>query len=242
MENNQLREKALAEIKKVTWTPSWGMQRIHSMVEGRPDWCLSRQRSWGVPITVISCKSCGEIVRSQELVNKIDELFQKEGADAWFRHDVRTFLGEGTACAKCGSADFLKEEDILDVWFDSGVSHAAVCEAREELRSPADLYLEGSDQHRGWFQSALLTSVGNRNRAPFHGVLTHGYVVDGEGKKMSKSVGNVVAPGEVIEKYGAEILRLWVSSEDYRDDVKVSDEILRQVSGTISSSPSASMK
>ncbi len=230
MEKNDLRTKSLAEIEKVTWTPSWGMQRIYSMVEGRPDWCLSRQRSWGVPITVISCNDCGEIVRSEELVAKIDELFKKEGADAWFRHDIATFLGEGATCPSCGSASLNKEEDILDVWFDSGVSHAAVCEQRQELRSPADLYLEGSDQHRGWFQSALLTSVGTRERAPFHGVLTHGYVVDGEGKKMSKSVGNVVAPGEVIEKYGAEILRLWVSSEDYRDDVKVSDEILRQVS------------
>jgi isoleucyl-tRNA synthetase len=230
MENNDLRKKAISEIEKVTWTPSWGMQRIHSMVEGRPDWCLSRQRTWGVPITVVSCSQCGEIVRSEELVNKIDELFLKEGADAWFRYDVQTFIGEGATCASCGSTDFTKEEDILDVWFDSGVSHAAVCEIREELRAPADLYLEGSDQHRGWFQSSLLTSVGTRGCAPFEGVLTHGYVVDGAGKKMSKSVGNVVAPGEVIEKYGAEILRLWVSSEDYRDDVKVSDEILRQVS------------
>jgi isoleucyl-tRNA synthetase len=230
MENNDLRKKAISEIEKVTWTPSWGMQRIHSMVEGRPDWCLSRQRTWGVPITVISCSQCGELVRSEELVKKIDELFLKEGADAWFRYDVQTFLGEGATCSSCGSKDFTKEEDILDVWFDSGVSHAAVCEIRDELRAPADLYLEGSDQHRGWFQSSLLTSVGTRGRAPFAGVLTHGYVVDGAGKKMSKSVGNVVAPGEVIEKYGAEILRLWVSSEDYRDDVKVSDEILRQVS------------
>jgi len=229
MENNELRDKALREIEKVVWTPSWGMQRIHSMVEGRPDWCLSRQRSWGVPITVVSCSACGEIVRSQELVDKIDELFLKEGADAWFKHEVGVFLGDGYSCS-CGSTDFTKEEDILDVWFDSGVSHAAVCEIRNELRAPADLYLEGSDQHRGWFQSSLLTSVGTRDCAPFHGVLTHGYVVDGEGKKMSKSVGNVVAPGEVIEKYGAEILRLWVSSEDYKDDVKVSDEILRQVS------------
>jgi isoleucyl-tRNA synthetase len=230
MEINNLRQNALAEIKKVAWTPAWGMQRIYSMVEGRPDWCLSRQRSWGVPITVISCSKCGEIVRSEKLVQKIDELFLKEGADAWFRYDIETFLEKGATCSSCGSQEFTKEEDILDVWFDSGVSHAAVCEIRDELRAPADLYLEGSDQHRGWFQSALLTSVGTRNRAPFHGVLTHGYVVDGEGKKMSKSVGNVVAPGEVIEKYGAEILRLWVSSEDYRDDVKVSDEILRQVS------------
>ncbi len=230
MEKNGLRQTSLSEIKKVSWTPAWGMQRIFSMVEGRPDWCLSRQRSWGVPITVISCKKCNEIVKDAALVEKIDKLFQKEGADAWFKYGVEDLLDGGVACKKCGSTDFLKEEDILDVWFDSGVSHAAVCEEREELRAPADLYLEGSDQHRGWFQSALLTAVGTREKAPFHGVLTHGYVVDGKGKKMSKSVGNVVAPKEVIDQYGAEILRLWVASEDYKDDIKVSEEILKQVS------------
>lgn len=230
MANNDLRVKALKAIEQVTWTPSWGMQRIYSMVEGRPDWCLSRQRSWGVPITVISCKDCGEIVKNEAVNEKIDELFKKEGADAWFKYDASEFLLENHSCTRCGSTHFSKENDILDVWFDSGTSHAAVLEIRDELRSPADLYLEGSDQHRGWFQSSLLSSVGIRDRAPFKGVLTHGYVVDGQGKKMSKSVGNVVAPGEVIEKYGAEILRLWVSSEDYRDDIKVSDEILKQVS------------
>lgn len=229
MEKNDLQKKALSEIDNVQWTPSWGKQRIHSMVENRPDWCLSRQRTWGVPITVVSCTSCGEVVKSEELVAKVDELFRKEGADAWFSHELSDFLPEGTKCEKCGADDFAKEEDILDVWFDSGSSHSAVCEARTELRSPADLYLEGSDQHRGWFQSSLLTSVGTRGIAPYKGVLTHGYVVDGKGKKMSKSIGNVVAPSEVIGKFGAEILRLWVSSEDYRDDVKVSDEILKQV-------------
>ena len=229
MENNELRKKSLAAINTVQWTPSWGMQRIYSMIEQRPDWCLSRQRSWGVPLTVISCRTCGEIVKSPEVVDTIDRLFLKEGADAWFSHDVGDFLGGDYRCKACGGQDFIKEEDILDVWFDSGVSHAAVLEKNPELRSPADLYLEGSDQHRGWFHSSLLASVGNRGRAPFKGVLTHGYVVDGQGRKMSKSVGNVVAPGEVIEKFGAEILRLWVASEDYRDDVKVSDEILRQV-------------
>ena len=229
MEVNDLRNKALSEIERVQWTPAWGMQRIYSMVENRPDWCLSRQRTWGVPITVVSCKACGEVLKDEALVARIDELFRAEGADAWFRHELGDFLEEGCSCPSCGGGDFVKEEDILDVWFDSGTSHAAVCEAREELLAPADLYLEGSDQHRGWFQSSLLTSVGNRDHAPFKGVLTHGYVVDGQGKKMSKSIGNVVAPGEVIQKFGAEILRLWVSSEDYRDDVKVSDEILKQV-------------
>lgn len=229
MEENDLQKKALSEIDNVEWTPAWGKQRIASMVENRPDWCLSRQRTWGVPITVVSCTDCGEVVKSDALVAKVDELFRKEGADAWFSHELSEFLPEGHKCSKCGGADFAKEEDILDVWFDSGSSHAAVCEARTELRAPADLYLEGSDQHRGWFQSSLLTSVGTRGHAPYKGVLTHGYVVDGKGKKMSKSIGNVVAPSEVIEKFGAEILRLWVSSEDYRDDVKVSDEILKQV-------------
>ena len=229
MDKNDLRAKALAEIHKVKWTPAWGMQRIYGMVESRPDWCLSRQRSWGVPITVLSCTECGAVLRDEKVCKRIEESFSKQGADAWFEKEVADFIPPGTTC-QCGATSFRKEEDILDVWFDSGVSHAAVCEAREELTSPADLYLEGSDQHRGWFQSSLLTSVGTRGRAPYKGVLTHGYVVDGQGRKMSKSVGNVVAPQEVIDQYGAEILRLWVSSEDYRDDVKVSDAILGQIS------------
>ena len=229
MEINDLREKALKAIDEVTWTPSWGKQRIYGMVESRPDWCLSRQRSWGVPLTVLTCKDCGEILKDASVCARIEDLFESEGADAWFKHEAADFVPDGVQCS-CGAVEFVKESDILDVWFDSGTSHAAVLEAREELRSPADLYLEGSDQHRGWFQSSLLTSVGTRGRAPYRGVLTHGYVVDGQGKKMSKSIGNVVAPQEVIDKYGAEILRLWVSSEDYRDDVKVSDEILRHVS------------
>ena len=230
MEKNDLRNKSLQAIKEVSWTPAWGEQRIYAMVEGRPDWCLSRQRAWGVPITVISCKECGEIIKDEKVVAKIDELFLKEGADAWFSHELDTFIEPDMTCEKCSGSEFIKEDDILDVWFDSGTSHAAVVEERPELRWPADLYLEGSDQHRGWFQSSLLASVGTRDRAPFEGVLTHGYVVDGQGKKMSKSVGNVVAPQEVIDKYGAEILRLWVASEDYRDDIKVSEEILKQVS------------
>lgn len=230
MQENDLRNKALNVIKEVSWTPAWGMQRIYSMVESRPDWCLSRQRTWGVPLTVLVCEECGEVVRDQKVCENIEALFVKEGADAWFKYEAGQLALPDTVCSGCGSGRFTKEEDILDVWFDSGVSYAAVCEEREELASPADLYLEGSDQHRGWFQSSLLCSVGTRGTAPYKGVLTHGYVVDGQGKKMSKSVGNVVAPQEVIDKYGAEILRLWVSSEDYRDDVKVSDEILRHVS------------
>ena len=229
MENLELRTRALAAINEVKWTPSWGQQRIYGMVEARPDWCLSRQRTWGVPVTVLSCSDCGEILKNEAVCSRIDALFSKEGADAWFKYEAADFIPEGVACS-CGSHTFKKESDILDVWFDSGTSHAAVLEERPELYSPADLYLEGSDQHRGWFQSSLLTSVGTRGRAPYKGVLTHGYVVDGQGKKMSKSVGNVVAPQEVIDKYGAEVLRLWVASENYQDDVKVSDEILKHVS------------
>ena len=228
MEKNDLRRKALKAIDEVTWTPAWGKQRIYGMVESRPDWCLSRQRSWGVPLTVLICDDCGEVLQSREVCDRIEQMFAQEGADAWFKYEAKDFVGD-VRC-KCGSANFRKETDILDVWFDSGTSHAAVLERRKELRSPADLYLEGSDQHRGWFQSSLLTSVGTRGRAPYRGVLTHGYVVDGQGKKMSKSVGNVIAPQEVIDKYGAEVLRLWVASENYQDDVKVSDEILKHVS------------
>ena len=230
MEMNDLRRKALDGIRQVDWTPRWGLDRIYGMVESRPDWCLSRQRAWGVPLTVIYCQDCGEVVNDPAIAERIVNLFSKEGADAWFKYDIAELIGREAVCLKCGSKSLVKEEDILDVWFDSGVSHAAVLEERPELRSPADLYLEGSDQHRGWFQSSLLTSVGVRGVPPYKGVLTHGFVVDGQGKKMSKSIGNVIAPEEVIKKYGAEILRLWVSSEDYRDDIKISDEILKQLS------------
>jgi isoleucyl-tRNA synthetase len=230
MDINNLRENALQGIKRVTWTPRWGMERIYGMVEVRPDWCLSRQRAWGVPLTVFTCESCGEVLKDEMVAQKIVSVFTEEGADAWFKYDAQHFLGENCCCPSCGSTKFFKESDILDVWFDSGVSYAAVLEERDGLRAPADLYLEGSDQHRGWFQSSLLASVGTRGIPPYHGVLTHGFVVDGQGKKMSKSIGNVIAPEEIIKKFGAEILRLWVSSEDYRDDIKISDEILKQLS------------
>jgi isoleucyl-tRNA synthetase len=230
MDENNLRERALQEIKKVDWTPRWGMERIYGMVETRPDWCLSRQRTWGVPLTVLTCDGCGEVLKDEAVAERIVSIFAEEGADAWFKYDSSHFTGEDCNCKNCGGATFIKENDILDVWFDSGVSYAAVLEEREELRAPADLYLEGSDQHRGWFQSSLLASVGTRGIPPYKGVLTHGFVVDGQGKKMSKSVGNVIAPEEIIKKFGAEILRLWVSSEDYRDDIKISDEILKQLS------------
>ncbi len=230
MDNNDLRDKSLAAIKEAEWIPSWGRERIYGMVEGRPDWCLSRQRAWGVPLTVISCEKCGQVMNDQKVADRIVASFVKEGADAWYKHEISEYLEAGAACPDCGGTEFVKEQDILDVWFDSGVSYAAVLEGRDDLATPADLYLEGSDQHRGWFHSSLLASVGTRGVAPYRGVLTHGFVVDGKGKKMSKSIGNVIAPSEVIKQYGAEILRLWVASEDYRDDVKISDEILRQLS------------
>jgi isoleucyl-tRNA synthetase len=229
MEVNDLRRRALEEIDKVKWIPPQGRDRIHDMIEHRPDWCISRQRSWGVPITVFYCEQCEEVLATQETFEKVAQIFETYGAEAWFEKEAKELLPEGTTCPNCGGRNFRKEKDILDVWFDSGVSWAAVLEPNPDLSYPADMYLEGSDQHRGWFHSALLTSVGTRGRAPYRSVLTHGFVVDGEGKKMSKSRGNVVVPQDVIEKYGAEILRLWVSAEDYRDDMRISEEILKRL-------------
>ena len=230
MEKTGLRKNALAAIDQVRWIPQWGRERIYGMIENRPDWCVSRQRAWGVPITVFYCESCGSIHMTPEIADRIASLFQTRGADVWFETAADELLGDQTSCPNCGNGKLVKETDILDVWFDSGVSHAAVLEQRANLKWPADLYLEGSDQHRGWFHSALLTAVGNRGKAPYRAVLTHGFVVDATGKKMSKSLGNVIAPQEVIDKYGAEILRLWVSASDYREDVRISSNILKQLS------------
>lgn len=230
MESNDLRNKALAEIRQTTWTPEWGENRIRGMVEQRPDWCVSRQRNWGVPITAIRCACGSHKVTTPEVVEGIAKQVEEGGADVWFARDVSAFLPENTTCPECGGHEFSKETDILDVWFDSGSTHACVLEQRSELASPADLYLEGSDQHRGWFQSSLLESVGTRGKAPFKGVLTHGFVVDKNGNKMSKSRGNVVAPQKVIQQMGADILRLWVASSDYSADIRISDEILTQLS------------
>ena len=229
METNDLRGKALKAIDQVRWIPAWGHDRIYNMVENRPDWCISRQRSWGVPIIALHCEDCGRVLLDAGLVNRVADLVEKNGADVWFEKDLNEIFDPMPACPHCGGKNFRKETDILDVWFDSGVSHAAVLQQRPELRWPADLYLEGSDQHRGWFHSSLLESVGTRDTAPYKSVLTHGFVVDGEGKKMSKSLGNIVAPGEVIKKYGAEIIRLWVAAEDYRNDIKISQDILKQL-------------
>jgi isoleucyl-tRNA synthetase len=229
MEKNDLRKNALTAIDQVGWIPHWGRERIYGMIENRPDWCVSRQRAWGVPITIFTCGQCGAAHMTPELMERIHTLFSQHGADVWFEKDIAELLPQGTTCDQCGSTEFNKETDILDVWFDSGVSHAAVLETRDNLTWPADLYLEGSDQHRGWFHSSLLTAIGTRKAAPYKSVLTHGFVVDADGKKMSKSLGNVVAPKKVINQYGAEILRLWVSASDYRDDVRISDKILKQL-------------
>ncbi len=228
MRHNELREKALEEIRRVGWLPAWGQERIYGMVENRPDWCISRQRTWGVPITAFSCKDCGEAVIDPQIAERAAEWMEKEGADAWFDRDIADFTPDGLACPSCGSANFEKVLDILDVWFDSGVSHAAVLEPDADLSWPADMYLEGSDQHRGWFHSSLLASVGTRGRAPYDTVLTHGYVVDANGRKMSKSLGNVISPLDIIKQSGAEIIRLWVASENYREDVRISQEILKR--------------
>jgi len=229
MEKNDLREKALRELRKVAWVPAWGEERIYGMIENRPDWCISRQRVWGVPITAFYCRSCGEVLSSKGITEHIADMVERHGSDIWFEKESGDILPPGTQCSKCNGTDFDKENDILDVWFDSGVSHAAVLEKNKDMAWPADMYLEGSDQHRGWFNSSLLISVGTREKAPYKTVLTHGYVVDGRGKKMSKSMGNVIAPQEIIDTYGAELLRLWVSSENYREDIRISKEILRHL-------------
>jgi isoleucyl-tRNA synthetase len=229
MARNDLRRLALDAIDQVDWIPPWGRERIRGMLESRPDWCISRQRSWGVPIPVFYCNQCHEALLSRELCDHIGSIFEKEGSDAWFVHPAAELIPPNFQCRGCGGRDFSKEEDILDVWFDSGVSHAAIVEVDERLGGRADLYLEGSDQHRGWFHTALLTSVATRGRAPYQSVLTHGFTLDGNGRKMSKSLGNVVAPQEIIKRSGAEILRLWASAEDYRDDVRISDEILNRL-------------
>ena len=229
MEKNDLRKKALQAIDAVHWIPAWGRDRIYGMVENRPDWCISRQRLWGVPITIFYCSHCGKELMTKPMMDYIVALVREHGADVWFEREAQGLMPAGTVCTHCQNDTFKKETNILDVWFDSGVSHAAVLETRPNLRSPSDMYLEGSDQHRGWFHSSLLESVGTRNRAPYKSVLTHGFVVDGEGKKMSKSVGNVIDSQEIIDQYGAEILRLWVAAEDYTVDIRISDEILKRL-------------
>ena len=224
------KDKAVEEIKNVKWVPAWGEERITSMVRDRKDWCISRQRKWGVPIPIFFCKNCGEPIIQKAAMLKVASLFREHGSDAWFTHEANEILKGEFVCKNCGCHDFIKEKDIMDVWFDSGSSHEAVCATRANLSVPADLYLEGADQYRGWFQSSLLTSVATRGTAPYKTVVTHGWVVDGNGKKMSKSLGNGIEPSEIVDKYGSDILRLWVASADYHADIRVSHEILKQLS------------
>ena len=224
MERAGLRAAALAEIGKVEWTPGWGEQRIFSMIAGRPDWCISRQRMWGVPLSLFTHKETGELhPRTPELVDQVAGLVAKDGIDAWFDLDPATLLG-------AEASSYEKVTDIMDVWVDSGVSHHCVSQSRPEILSPADLYLEGSDQHRGWFHSSLLTSVAQKGHAPYKGVLTHGFTVDEKGRKMSKSLGNTVLPQKVMSTLGADVLRLWVAATDYANEISVSDEILKRTS------------
>jgi len=229
MDKTNIRRTALQKIKEVSWIPNWGQDRIYSMIEKRPDWCISRQRLWGVPITLFSCEECGGTVISQEILDHVSGMIEQTGADVWFTESEETLLPPGTVCPQCGAQRFVKETDILDVWFDSGISYAAVMEQRGNLDSPSDLYLEGSDQHRGWFHSSLLCASGTRGEAPYRNVLTHGFVVDGNGRAMHKSVGNVIAPEKLIKKHGAEIVRLWVAGEDYTDNIRLSEEILQRL-------------
>ncbi len=224
-----LRPRALEAIDATRWIPSWGRDRIYNMIANRPDWCISRQRAWGVPIPAVDCKSCGTPLLTRELTEKTARVFDQYGADAWYERPIEEFLPDGLTCPSCGGAEFEREFNILDVWFDSGSSHEAVLPRWPDLRWPADMYLEGSDQHRGWFHSSLLVGLGTRGRAPFDQVLTHGFVVDEQGRKMSKSLGNTIAPQDVMKQSGADVLRLWVSMVDYREDIRLGKEILARV-------------
>ena len=228
---DDFKEDACKAADGVKWYPGWGQERIKNMIRERKDWCISRQRKWGVPIPVFYCDDCGKEIIDTDLMNRVADVFGEEGSDAWFAHEADFFMPEGYKCPHCGKSNgFSKEKDIMDVWFDSGSSHRAVCKNRDYLNWPADVYLEGADQFRGWFQSSMLTSVATTGKAPYKEVITHGWVVDGNGRQMHKSLGNGIAPSEVIDKYGADILRLWVASSDYHADVRISPDILKQLS------------
>ena len=228
---DKFREQTLEAIKNVKWIPAGGEARISNMVAGRTDWCISRQRAWGVPIPVFYCEDCGEVIVTDETINHIAEIFEKESSDAWVKYTADQLLPQGFKCPKCGKTHFKKENDIMDVWFDSGISWRAVVEKRSEQlgSTPVEMYLEGSDQHRGWFQSSLLTSVATEGKAPYKTVLTHGFVFGEDGRKMSKSLGNYIRPDDIIKNYGADILRLWAASVDYRNDTKIGDNIVKQL-------------
>jgi len=229
IDHNNLRTLMKEEVEKVKWIPPEGKNRISAMLDNRPDWCLSRQRLWGVPIPVFYCKNCGKAIITEETIKKIENLVRKYGSDIWIEKDEKFLLPDNFKCPYCKGEEFEKEKDILDVWFDSGVSHFAVLKEENNLKWPADLYLEGSDQHRGWFQTSLITSCGVKGKAPYREVITHGFVVDAEGKKMSKSLGNVITPEQIINKYGAEILRIWAVSENYQQDIRISEDIIKNI-------------
>ncbi|MCP3771933.1 isoleucine--tRNA ligase [Paenibacillus sp. MZ04-78.2] len=226
---DQFRQAMLDEIKRVNWTPEWGEIRLHNMIADRGDWCISRQRAWGVPIPIFYCRSCNDPLVNETTIEHVASIFEQEGSNAWFLRVEKELLPTGTVCPKCGHDHFRKETDIMDVWFDSGSSHSAVLETREELQWPADLYLEGSDQYRGWYNSSLVTGVAVKGQSPYKGILSHGFTLDGEGRKMSKSLGNTIDPNQMCNKLGADILRLWVSSTDFQADQRISDNILNQI-------------
>ena len=228
---DKFRDKALEAIHGVKWIPASGENRLGNMVESRTDWCISRQRAWGVPIPIFYCEDCGEVICDDRTIENVARIFEEESSDAWVKYSAEELLPEGYVCPKCGKKHFKKEKDIMDVWFDSGVSWRAVVEKRsEELgHTPVDMYLEGSDQHRGWFQSSLLTSIATQGKAPYKQVLTHGFVFGEDGRKMSKSLGNYIRPDDIIKNYGADILRLWAASVDYRNDIKIGNNIVGQL-------------
>ncbi len=227
---DSLRVMALREVdERVKWIPAWGRERMRNMLKGRPDWCVSRQRVWGVPIPAFYCAKCNEVVADAAVIRHVADIFEKESADAWYKREASELLPEGFKCGKCGASEFTKETDILDVWFDSGSSSIAVLESRDNLRWPADIYIEGGDQFRGWFNSSLMVGLAVHDRAPYDAVLCHGWTLDAQGKAMHKSLGNAVSPDEIIPKLGAEVLRLWCASSDYMEDMRCSDEILQRV-------------
>jgi isoleucyl-tRNA synthetase len=230
MDHRELRRHALDEIKKTRWVPSWGEERISNMIAERPDWCISRQRVWGVPLTVFHCVDCHKPIMDADLARHAIELFRAEGADAWYAHTEAELLPPGAHCPDCGGTNLRRETDILDVWFDSGSSHFAVLGHRPDLPWPADVYLEAGDQYRGWFHSSLLVALGTNGAAPYRQVLTHGWVLDAQGRAMSKSIGNVIEPLEVIKSHGAEVLRLWAASVEFGEDVSISPDMLSRLS------------
>ncbi|HEX2949701.1 MAG TPA: isoleucine--tRNA ligase [Armatimonadota bacterium] len=229
IDTNRLKEHLLSAIDETNWVPEWGHERIANMVRERPDWCISRQRVWGTPIPVVYCTACDEPLLSVDIIAQTEDIFAREGANSWYQHAIEDFVPEGTACPNCGGTTFRKETDIFDVWFDSGSSHMAVLDRRKDLSWPASLYLEGHDQYRGWFQVSLITGVGIGRSAPYREVLTHGFILDRTGQKQSKSLGNIVDPQSVVEKFGADILRLWVSSADFRSDLVMAEDVFTQI-------------